>query len=456
MNRMHYNAPALYGDAAHSLPRSSRPPLRIQLITQTAFWPPYQGDSARLASMIAFFRREGARVQITHLHDPLQHEADYAAMASMVDRLSVYAPTAEDRRARTSGGMDAWCPAGLISRAVEDCRQFGTDIAIAQFVFLSKCLPSVADAGARLTVLDADNVFVDRARMWAAAEIPYSWVSTTVPEEHEALGRARLVLAIQQHEASYLQSLRPDAEIILTPHGVEPLPLPLPATPRVIFVGAENEENHFGLSRFLERQWPQVERQFRDAELLIVGAIGRRFEGVGGSVRVLGQVRELRDAYGDAWVAINTCTVGTGLKIKSVEALSFGRALVCTPSGAQGLEGLEGVLVTEPDGFAATLRMILGDCATALRLGRAAYETAQRHFSTDAAFAPAMRRMRALLAEAVERATAHPVISCAHLIHEPQGQDAEAAPGRSSPGAHPPERPQGGARPHHGRQSRRG
>jgi len=55
-------------------------------------------------------------------------------------------------------------------------------------------------------------------------------------------------------------------------------------------------------------------------------------------VTVHGVVPDMADAYRRAAVVLAPLRFGTGLKIKSVEALSYGRPLICSPVAAEGME----------------------------------------------------------------------------------------------------------------------
>jgi hypothetical protein len=59
-------------------------------------------------------------------------------------------------------------------------------------------------------------------------------------------------------------------------------------------------------------------------------------------VDLLGPVDNPVDIYGKCMFMVNPVQGGTGLKIKTVEALSFGRCVVTSPSGLEGLEEMGG------------------------------------------------------------------------------------------------------------------
>lgn len=54
-------------------------------------------------------------------------------------------------------------------------------------------------------------------------------------------------------------------------------------------------------------------------------------------VDILGKVKSLDSAHERASVMIAPLRIGTGLKTKSTDALGRGKALVATPSGAEGM-----------------------------------------------------------------------------------------------------------------------
>jgi hypothetical protein len=52
---------------------------------------------------------------------------------------------------------------------------------------------------------------------------------------------------------------------------------------------------------------------------------------------VLGHVKDLGDCYARARVVVNPAAAGTGLKVKTVEALAHLRPIVAWPNGVDGL-----------------------------------------------------------------------------------------------------------------------
>jgi glycosyltransferase involved in cell wall biosynthesis len=86
-------------------------------------------------------------------------------------------------------------------------------------------------------------------------------------------------------------------------------------------------------------------------------------------------------------VVINPVRFGSGLKIKAVEALAYGRALVSTPVGVEGLDGAGEVFVATPFvGMGRAVAALLSDPARCGGLQRAALAYARQRFAPERCF----------------------------------------------------------------------
>ncbi len=106
---------------------------------------------------------------------------------------------------------------------------------------------------------------------------------------------------------------------------------------RCLFVGSHIDHNVHGIRWFLQEVWPLVQRQKPQSILHICGTVCQSLSDVFPNVRLVGQVEDINREYGAAEVCLIPLIVGSGLKIKLVEALSHGRASVSTSVGVQGV-----------------------------------------------------------------------------------------------------------------------
>jgi GT2 family glycosyltransferase/glycosyltransferase involved in cell wall biosynthesis len=105
-------------------------------------------------------------------------------------------------------------------------------------------------------------------------------------------------------------------------------------------------------------------------------------------VTVTGYVTDerLHDIYRTARVAVVPLRFGAGVKSKVIEAMFNGIALVTTPTGAQGLEGLESILpvTADPAAIAEHIVELLRDDGKWLRVVSAGQRYVDERFSIEA------------------------------------------------------------------------
>jgi glycosyltransferase involved in cell wall biosynthesis len=113
--------------------------------------------------------------------------------------------------------------------------------------------------------------------------------------------------------------------------------------PEFVFVGLLSlAHNHDGLSWFLREGMEVLLRERPDAVLHAIGrgaapsllAAAERF---GSRVRFHGFVEDMDAAIGDACALVNTLRFGSGIKIKTLDALARGIPVVATSYGAEGV-----------------------------------------------------------------------------------------------------------------------
>jgi glycosyltransferase involved in cell wall biosynthesis len=255
------------------------------------------------------------------------------------------------------------------------------DVVVVSYVFYSRLLESAPEGVRRL--LDTHDVFAERYRLYRDRGQPGEFFSTSRAGEGKALDRADAVLAIQEADASHFAAIS-RSPVTVVGHLAPPLeavPGSSPPAAAMLFVGGPMGINVHGMRWFLEEVLPLVRQGVPGAELWLVGGIGERVRGGGPGVRRLGFVEALDDLYRRAAVVINPQRFGTGLSIKSVDALRHGRPLVATASGARGLEDGAGHAFLAADSaeeFAGHVVRLLRDPAAGAELGlrAAAYSRA--------------------------------------------------------------------------------
>ena len=197
-------------------------------------------------------------------------------------------------------------------------------------------------ANIRVAVL-THNLIHRRTELYRERGVPLDFRALTRDEEAALLRRADVIVAIQEREAEEFRAMAPDREVVVVPMPVEPC-LQMPAGGagyRCLFVGGYSGHNLDGLRWFLSEVWPAVLKVQPEAELDVVGTVGKAVPADAPQVHAHGPQSELSDAYARAAVCVVPLRFGTGLKIKLIEAMAHGRAAVTTSAGAEGFPELE-------------------------------------------------------------------------------------------------------------------
>lgn len=128
----------------------------------------------------------------------------------------------------------------------------------------------------------------------------------------------------------------------------------------LIYVASSNSHNITAAAWFFAEVYPLLNKNIK---ILVVGKIGDYISDYKNVVKIH-FAENLNDFYSTSKVAICPMLTGTGLKIKVIEALSFGLPVVCNLRGVDGLSNKNdnGCLVTNnPLEFANHIESLLND-----------------------------------------------------------------------------------------------
>lgn len=229
-----------------------------------------------------------------------------------------------------------FCPDMLVEVLLHLDMVLRPEVFWVNYVFMTRFLPLIHPQA--VNVVDTIDVFSTKCDKVVQFGIEDS-LALTAEQEAGLLAQADLVIAIQPDEAEELRRIVPHKPIVTAGVDFNPIdPMPGPARdPVILFVGSDNHLNVRGLQDFLRFAWPLIRRQVPQAELRVAGAVGTRVDVDDPAVKIMGRIENLAAAYAEARVVINPSVAGTGLKIKTIEALCHLRPLVTWPSGLEGL-----------------------------------------------------------------------------------------------------------------------
>ena len=245
-------------------------------------------------------------------------------------------------------------------------------------------------------VLTAHNV---TWRLWAsrgeAARAPRSALLRMESLRHRRYERRHLrtydaVIAMSAVDREEL--LRLGAQRVeVVPNGAavdELVPAPdFPDPPTLVFTGSmDHPPNPEGVLWFADEVWPRVRERVPGAVLRVVGRGPQEplapLSGRPG-VELTGPVPSVAPELARATAVTAPLLSGGGTRLKIVEAMAAGRAVVATSVGAEGLEAEPGVhllVEDEPERFADAAVRLLTDPGLRARLAGAGRELVERRY----------------------------------------------------------------------------
>lgn len=243
-------------------------------------------------------------------------------------------------------------------------------------------------ASGRKRVIVMHDLLSARTQSFLQTATPLDTPVINEAEEMSWLCTADVVLAAQSREAEYIRT-KIDVPVLVAPLPYRATRLPgKPEVGRCLFVGANIAPNQTGLRWFIDDVWPRVRSAHPGATLAVIGRICASLEdGIPGVLK-LNTVPSMEGEYARASVCVVPLRIGSGIKIKLVEALSFGKAVVSTHTGVQGVESWAPKVVDVTDDaerFAAAIITLLKDDAARQAREQAAVAAFEEHLAREAA-----------------------------------------------------------------------
>lgn len=213
------------------------------------------------------------------------------------------------------------------------------------------------------------------------------------PFELEQCRNADIVLVTSERERLLLQAQLPECVIEVVPNGVDigmfdvhDATREVPG--RIVFTGSmEYYPNVHAALFFAQNCWPLIRERVPHATWHIVGKnplpeVRKLAELTG--VTVTGTVPDVRPYIASAEVCIVPLLIGSGTRLKILEALAMQKAVVSTSIGCEGLAGVPGkhwVVADEPEAFAQSVMAFMNNAEMRKRFGNAGRALVEAEYS---------------------------------------------------------------------------
>jgi polysaccharide biosynthesis protein PslH len=222
----------------------------------------------------------------------------------------------------------------------------------------------------------------------------YAWLESRKLRawERKACRTASAAFACSHHDRALLQALGPNLPMFVVPNVVdvnEYAPGGEEDERKILFQGGLDwYPNRDAVEFFVAHIFSRIRSQFPEAKFVVAGRnppeeFRQRLSRVPG-VEFTGTVPDMRAEIASAAVCVVPLRMGSGTRLKILEAAAMAKPIVSTNLGAEGLEFLNGeeiLLEDNPSAFAAAVVKFLRAPADRKHFGQAARKRAEQQYS---------------------------------------------------------------------------
>ena len=290
----------------------------------------------------------------------------------------------------------------------ETVTQFQPDSIIIEYVKLAYLIEDLGQQSKPVqTIIDTHDMLHKRYQDFKERGESH-WIAIDAEEEAEVLRRFDTVIAIQPLEAEQMAEMAPTAKVIVCKHACFPNGthsdvdrFQRSSPERKLAFGilaSNNPANRNAITNFINDIWLPNYSSATDIQLTIAGSVCAGLESNRPKTNSIVWAPELNlteSFYRSIDVVVNPIEFGSGLKIKNVEAIAYGKPLVTTPHGANGFIDTPhaSVLVADsPEQWQAAIDR-LSDPEEIACAGKLARELSAEQFSDAAAYGPLLEQI---------------------------------------------------------------
>jgi len=280
------------------------------------------------------------------------------------------------------------------------------DIVNLEFTFLGHCDLRQAPSGepAPCLVVDSHNIDYDIARQYATGG--GSLLRRLYAEANWRKLRREELGTYRDADGVYLCSVADQQRLLAEIPAPRTMVIPNAADvefykPRSAYPQADGHTLVFfglmsympnidGAAYFIKEIWPRIAAANPQARCKIIGGSppASLTALAGPRIEFTGFVPDLRPHLAEAAAVVVPLRIGGGTRLKIVEAMAMGKAIVSTSLGAEGIEAVNGrdiLIADEPATFADAAGRLLNEPGLAAQIGNSARQLSEARYAWSSA-----------------------------------------------------------------------
>lgn len=228
--------------------------------------------------------------------------------------------------------LDVYYPVGLTRYVNALHKRYRFKGLIVNYIWNSR----LSDCDIPNKAIFTHDTFTDRNKKLGCKD---AWFSYPEKEEAKGMSRFREVLSIQDEESAWFRKIAPKSHVRTVYSSFRFVRQPITGAKNVLFFSGGGKLNKEGIDWFVSEVWPLLKRKHSEMSLLLGGGICSCFkqEDLEEGIVLKGRYDNPDDFYALGDICVNPVYNGSGLKIKTFEALAHGKLTIVAPHSALGV-----------------------------------------------------------------------------------------------------------------------
>lgn len=280
------------------------------------------------------------------------------------------------------------CPKKFVTCVKYITSTFKPDIIILNYIKLAKAMPSNFSGKKIVDIHDFQTNIIRAARKNFDEKKFYE-------SELSALKKFDTIISINENETDQILSLDGTLNIVTIPAFTDykEFRSSKQAYYDLMFIGSASPFNIEGLRMFIKYSFPIINKKYPNLKFAIAGDVSTcasiksdasRYN----NINLLGRIDNLDNIYYNSKIVISPIIRGAGMKVKNIEAMSYGKAIVATPFSMDGIKvehHINSLLATRWDIFAKHIDHLLSNEELIDNIGKSAHLLFLKRYSIASA-----------------------------------------------------------------------